>query len=311
MSLATSSVLDVAPPLRRRPALSYELFPARSDAHFVALQETITHLEATQPDYVSVTSRIGQQNLNRVLELTDHVLSCTRLRPLVHLTGLGSTREELAHVVSALLDRGVRGVLALRGDAPPDYQPDEEEFPFGRYVVELIREIEASRSALLAAGRVAIGVAAYPHRHPESPSRQHDIEVLVSKERSGADFAITQVFFDPAVYTDLVRRARRAGLRMPIIPGVIPAVDPHRLRRLAELSGVEAPRDLLHALDSAESEAERRRIGVRFTVDLVRAVLDEGAPGLHLFTFNRHAEALDVLDSLDLDRWSSSLEGAA
>ncbi|MCT1776472.1 methylenetetrahydrofolate reductase [Brachybacterium sp. p3-SID957] len=302
----TSAVALLDAPPRRRPALSYELFPARSGASFERLQQTVAQLEQTAPDYVSVTSRTGYQNFARVLELTDHVLEETRLRPLVHLTSVGARRQHLVAGIEALLDRGVRGILALRGDVPEDHVPEEDEFPFARYLVELIREVERDRSALLAGGRIAVGVAAYPVRHPESPTRQHDIEVLVSKARSGADFAITQVFFDPAAYCDLVARARRAGVDIPLVPGFVPATDPARLQRLAELSGVHAPRELLHALETARDETDRRRIGTRFTVDLIRGVLDAGAPGLHLYTFNRHAEALDVLEALDLGQWTTT-----
>lgn len=306
MSLTTLPELARSAPPRRQLALSYELFPARSEASFDRLRETVAQLEATAPDYVSVTSRTGHVNLDRVLELTDYVLACTNLRPLVHLTSTGSTREDLTLVIRALLDRGVRGILALRGDVEDAQRADDDEVPFARYLVELIRSVERERTAALGAGRVSIGVAAYPRRHPESPTRRHDIEVLVSKERSGADFAITQVFFDAADYADLIVRSRQVGVRLPIVPGFVPATDPGRLHRLAQLSGVEAPRSLLHALECARDDAERRRIGVAFTVDLARRVLDEGAPGLHLFTFNRHAEALDVLETLDLDRWSAS-----
>lgn len=301
--------LERSAPVRHRPALSYELFPARSDVSFERLRETIGHLEATAPDHVSVTSRAGHGNLARVLELTEHVLAETSLRPLVHLTSIGSTRDQLATIVHALLDRGVRGLLALRGDVPEGHRLEDDEIPFARPLVELIREIERERTAGLAGGRVSIGVAAYPHRHPESPTTSHDTEVLVAKERAGADFAISQVFFDPEVYCGLLERSRRAGIRMPIVPGLVPATNPRRLERLAAMSGVEPPRELLHRLETAADDAERRRIGVRSTVDLARRVLDAGAPGLHLFTFNSHAEALDVLDHLDLDRWSAPSQG--
>lgn len=289
---------------RRRPALSYELFPARTDTTFERLRDTIAQLETTAPDYVSVTSRTGQRNLARVLELTDHVLRETDLRPLVHVTSIGSSRAELRTVVEALLDRGVRGILALRGDQEEGHDLEDDEIPFARPLVDLIREVERERTAALAGGRVSVGVAAYPHRHPESPTSQHDLEVLLSKERAGADFAITQVFFDPGEYCALIAKARDAGLRMPVIPGFVPATNPRRLERLGQLSGVPLPRDLMHSLETARDESEQRRIGVRWTVDLITRVLDAGAPGLHLFTFNRHAESLDVLESLDLDRWS-------
>lgn len=302
----TLPALERPAPVRHRPALSYELFPARSELSFERLRETIGHLEQTRPDHVSVTSRTGQGNLDRVLELTEHVLAETSLRPLVHLTSIGSTRAQLATIVHALLDRGVRGILALRGDQPEGHRLEDDEIPFARPLIELIREVERERTAALAAGRVSIGVAAYPHRHPESATTSHDTEVLVAKERAGADFAITQVFFEASVYCGLLTRAHEAGIRMPIVPGFVPATNPRRLERLAAMSGVEAPRDLLHRLEIAADDVERRRVGVRFTVDLARRVLDAGAPGLHLFTFNSHGDALDVLDHLDLDRWSTT-----
>ncbi|MGO2313908.1 MAG: methylenetetrahydrofolate reductase [Brachybacterium tyrofermentans] len=298
--------LERTAPVRHRPALSYELFPARSDVSFERLRETIAQLEATGPDYVSVTSRARHGNLARVIEVTEHVLAETSLRPLVHLTSIGSTRAQLSTIIHALLDRGVRGILALRGDQSEGHSLEDDEIPFARPLVELIRTIEHERTATLAGGRVSIGVAAYPHRHPESPTTSHDTEVLVAKERAGADFAISQVFFDASVYCGLLARAREAGIRMPIVPGLVPATNPRRLERLAAISGVEAPRDLLHQLEIASDEVERRRIGVRFTVDLARRVLDAGAPGVHLYTFNSHGDALDVLDHLDLDRWSTT-----
>jgi methylenetetrahydrofolate reductase (NADPH) len=296
-------------PARRRPSLSYELFPARTEGSFDKLRETVAKLEATDPDYVSVTSRTGQRNLDRVLELVDHVLFETSLRPLVHLTSIESTRSHLIAIIDALLDRGVRGILALRGDPRPGHDPESDEVPFARPLVELIREVERRRTAMLAGGRVSVGVAAYPMRHPESPTSQLDLEVLVAKERAGADFAITQVFFDPKAYCSLVERARAAGVVMPIVPGFIPATSPRRLGRLGELSGVYAPREHLHALEIETDPVARRKIGVRFTVDLISQVMDAGAPGLHLYTYNRHTSALEVLEHLDLDRWSVPVEG--
>lgn len=291
-------------PRRARPALSYELFPARGDASFEKVQRTIAELEATRPDYVAVTCASARDNFPRVLELADHILTGTSLRPLVHLTSVGSSAEDLATSIRTLMQRGVRGILALRGDIPAGYDTRDDEFPFARYLIELIRRIEREETAALAAGRLAIGVATYAQRHPESPSHQHDIEVLLTKERSGADFAITQAYFDPEEYTDLVRRARRAGVTIPIIPGFVPMTSVRRLTRFAELSGVRAPDEHLHALELAADPEERRGIGIAASVRLMRAALDEGAPGVHLFTFNEHADALGVLEKLDLGRWA-------
>lgn len=282
---------------QQRLALSYELFPSRSTESFAKLQETISHLEATKPEYVSVTCKPGRENLAQSLQVVDYLLQETSLKPLAHLTCTLAKREELKEAIHALFERGVRGILALRGDYPPNHDPSQDELPFARYLVELIRECEEERSAFFAAARVAVGVAAYPVKHPESKHRQTDIEVLVAKQKSGANFAITQVFWDPEDYQNLVQRARHAGVTIPIVPGFFPATDPLRLLKLQELSGVKVPGQLLAALIGASNETERRKIGLEYSAQLIQNTLKLGAPGVHLFTFNQHRDALDLLDT--------------
>ena len=153
-------------------------------------------LEATDPDYVSVTYGASGSNRDTAVELVNRLVLETTLRPLAHLTCVGNTPTELAEIIGELLDAGVRGILALRGDLPKDGgEPVSGSLRYAQDLIELIRRVEQRRSALLCAGKVAVGVAAYPTRHPESPSEAHDVEVLLAKQRSGADFAITQVFF--------------------------------------------------------------------------------------------------------------------
>jgi methylenetetrahydrofolate reductase (NADPH) len=289
-------------------ALSYELFPPRSPAAAESLWTTIRELETTEPDYVSVTYGASGSNRDTAVELINRLLLETTLRPLAHLTCVGNTPEELAEIIGDLLDTGVRGILALRGDRPKDGAPPVAgSLHYAQDLIELIRRVEQRRSALLCAGKIAVGVAAYPTRHPESPSEAHDVEVLLAKQRSGADFAITQVFFHTEQYANLISRARRAGVTIPIIPGVMPLTSLRRVTRLGELTGVEPAPELLARLAAADSDAERLRIGVRATVDLAKAALDAGAPGIHLYTFNEHQSALEVLDKLALPRHSRSV----
>lgn len=294
-----------APATQSAPiALSYELFPPRNAAAEAGLWDTIRELETTNPDYVSVTYGASGSNRDTAVDLLNRLLTETSLRPLAHLTCVGNTADELAEIISELLDHGVRGILALRGDLPKEGpgEPRQGQLHYAQDLIELVRRVEQRRSALLCAGKVAIGVAAYPARHPESPSIEHDVEVLLAKQRSGADFAITQVFFHADQYRDLVARARRAGVSIPIIPGVMPLTSLRRVQRLGDLTGVEPSQGLLDALGRADDAAESRRVGVAATVDLARAALDAGAPGIHLYTFNEHAAALEVLDKLELLR---------
>ncbi|MDQ0800952.1 methylenetetrahydrofolate reductase [Arthrobacter sp. SLBN-112] len=284
-------------------ALSYELFPPRSPAAAETLWTTIRELETTAPDYVSVTYGASGSNRDTAVELINRLLLETTLRPLAHLTCVGNTPQELAGIIGELLDIGVRGILALRGDLPKDGGlPSDGALRYAQDLIELIRRVEQRRSALLCAGKIAVGVAAYPSRHPESPSEEHDVEVLLAKQRSGADFAITQVFFETEEYANLLTRARRAGVTIPIIPGVMPLTSLRRLTRLGELAGVEPAPALMERLAAADSDLERLHIGVDATVDLANAALDAGAPGIHLYTFNEHQSALEVLDKLALPR---------
>lgn len=284
------------------PSLSYELFPPVSRDAEQSVYRSIDLLADTNPDYVSVTYSGSTTRRRQSLELIEHLVQNTKLRPLAHLTCVGESRDSLEILIRHFLALGVRGVLALRGDLPADPHEWRGEFPFARYLIELIREVEVQHSAALAGGRLGVGVAAYPIQHPESPSYEHDIEVLLGKERAGANYAITQVYFRPEDYRQLVTAARKAGVSIPLIPGVIPLNSLRRLKRVSQMAGVAPDPVLAHALETASDESERHQIGVRWVVDLARAAFDDGAPGLHLYTFNDHAGSLDVIDKLQLPR---------
>ena len=288
------------------PALSYELYPPRNAAAEDSLWTTIRRLEDTRPDFVSVTYGAAGSNRETAIALLRRLLTETTLKPLAHLTCVGSSRTDLAAIIDRLIGGGVRGILALRGDAPEGARDDgdapEGDVEHADGLVRLVREVEAQHTAQLAAGRVSVGVAAYATRHPDSPTMEQDVEVLLAKEAAGADFAITQVFFRPSDYAGLIRRARRAGVTMPIIPGVMPLTSTRRLKKLSGLAGSDVDQGLWDRLEGARSDEERRRVGVAATVELARAALGDGAPGIHLYTFNEHAAALDVLDALDLER---------
>ncbi|MHA7180398.1 methylenetetrahydrofolate reductase [Arthrobacter sp. MDB2-24] len=284
------------------PALSYELYPPRNAEAEDSLWTTIRRLEGTRPDFVSVTYGAAGSNQETAIDLLRRLLTETTLKPLAHLTCVGTSRADLTEIVDRLIGGGVRGILALRGDAPEGRESRPGDVEHADELVRLIREVEAQRVAQLAAGKVSVGVAAYATRHPDSPSFDQDIEVLLAKEVAGADFAITQVFFQASDYSRLVTRARRAGVTIPIIPGVMPMTSTRRLKKLSGLAGIDVDEALWGRLEGARTDEERLRVGVEATVDLARAALDDGAPGLHLYTFNEHSAALDVLDALELER---------
>ena len=282
------------------PALSFELYPPRGRISEEKLAATVEKLEEVRPDYVSVTAAVDGQRRRQSLRLLDHLVHRTGLRPLAHVIATGQPAPKLRELIGEMIDLGVRGFLALRGDRPEGHHLLSEELPFARHLAELIRDVERQRVPELCAGRLAVGVAAYPVRHPDSSSIHQDTEVLLAKQRAGADFAITQVYTDPTHYSDLVARASANGVDLPLVPGILPVTSLKRYLRVCELAGLAPDADFAHRLETARTEAERLAVGVDHAEYFARQALDAGAPGLQLYTFNEHRAALELVDRLGL-----------
>jgi len=282
-----------------RPRFSFEVFPARSGAAALALGHAVQHLSAAGPDFISVTYGASGSNRTASLELLRYLRNHTDALPLAHITTVGEDRDAIRTTVSAMMDDGVHDFLALRGDPPKGRSEAEPEIAgslTSRDLVELIAEIRAERPPLTSVGRTA--VAAYPNGHPLSRSRAHDIEWLVEKQETGAQFAITQLFFRAEEYLSFVEDARAGGLRIPVLPGLMPVSTSSQLRKVAALAGRPAPVELEREMEASGGFAPE--LGVEFVVELARELLDGGAPSIHLYTFNRHEQVLAVLRELDL-----------
>ncbi|MBO3089563.1 methylenetetrahydrofolate reductase [Cellulomonas dongxiuzhuiae] len=294
-----------------RPTVSFELFPPRNPDAAPRLWATVRELETVEPDFVSVTYGASGRTRQTTRALVRRLLRETSLNPIAHLTCVGTSRDEVTAIVEEFLDEGVRSFLALRGDPPagePDWRPHPDGVDTAAELVELLRDIEKRRCGRSAAQAVrarvrplSVAVAAFPRgNHATGGTRAQDVQALLAKQEAGADFAISQVFFDAEAYLGLVAEAREAGVTIPIVPGIIPTTDPARLARVQELTGVPVPGRLLDLLSATDDPAERHRRGTRAGVDLVNRVLDGGAPGVHVYTFNKHEAALDLLEGADL-----------
>lgn len=304
------ALADVAAGRRARPVLSFELFPPRTPEAWETVSATAGHLATTGPDFVSVTYGASGSAHDASRELVEHLVGSAGVPALAHVTCVGRDETALRATIADFVDVGVTGFLALRGDPPknePGWRPSPDSVASGADLVTLVREVTAPRDPLSVQGaggagpawRPDVAVAAFPGGHPRSSGVAQDVEVLAAKQAAGADFALTQLFFDPASYVELVDAARAEGVDLPVVPGILPLTEPATVRRLSALTGVPAPEPLLAALSTLD-ERERRRAGVAATVALVRAVLDAGAPGLHLYSMNRHEVVLDLLEALDL-----------
>ncbi len=293
------ALADVAAGHRARPVVSFELFPPRSPEAWEVVAATAGHLAGTAPDFVSVTYGASGSAHGASRELVEHLVGAAGVPALAHVTCVGRDETALRATIADFVEVGVTGFLALRGDPPknePDWRPSPDSVASGADLVTLVREVTAPDGA---PWRPDVAVAAFPGGHPRSRGLDQDVEVLRAKQAAGADFAMTQLFFDPASYVELVEAARAGGVDLPVVPGILPLTEPATVRRLSALTGVPAPEPLLAALGTLD-DRERRRAGVAATAALVRAVLDAGAPGLHLYCMNRHEVVLDLLEALDL-----------
>ncbi len=284
------------------PTLSFELMPPRTPAGSIKFWDTVQELLATSPDFLSVTYGAGGHNRDTAHAVTARLVHDVPVRPLAHLTCVGVSRAETTRVVDQYLSSGVRSFLALRGDPPVSGQREPDELKSSLELIALLRERDLARAEDSDADRLRalirpliIAVATFPAGNPAAGTTPtQEVERLLLKQAAGASFAITQLFYQADTYLSFTREARAAGVRIPILPGILPPTNPRRLRRVAELSGVAPDRSLLAQLEAATPEAAIE-IGIEAGSALVREVLAEGAPGIHLYTFNQAGQNLEIL----------------
>jgi methylenetetrahydrofolate reductase (NADPH) len=280
---------------RGERSFSFEFFPPRDDVAEAALWQAIRRLEPLAPTFVSVTYGAGGSTRDRTTRITGAIARGTTLTPVAHLTCVGSSQAELRQVIGAYADAGVDTVLALRGDPPGGPGQPWVRHPEGLdHAVELVRLLHELSG-------FGIGVAAFPEKHPESVNVDQDARVLVEKAEAGADFAVTQFFFEADAYFRMVDRVTALGCDLPIIPGIMPLTNIRQIERFARLNGSSLPDWLLRRLEPvADDPAGIRRVGVEVAGALSRRLLDGGAPGLHFYTLNRSTATLEVFADLGL-----------
>lgn len=275
------------------PFYSLEFFPPKEKEQWPAFLETAQRLRALNPLFASVTYGAGGSTQDGTLEIAAH-LRTLGLVPMAHLTCVGATPEQISDVLRRLRDIGVDNILALRGDPPRGRQVDWDTADF-RHASDLVRFIRRMCPDM------GVAVAGYPAPHPESPSFAEDRARTREKAQAGADFIVTQLFFDVREYFDLVESLRAHGVNTPVIPGILPIQSLDSVRRVLSMCGANIPGNFYLELEQAHAAggAEAvREVGARFAVRQIRALLEGGAPGIHLYTLNRAELCLRIADEV-------------
>jgi methylenetetrahydrofolate reductase (NADPH) len=280
------------------PTISFEFFPPKDVAGEERLWGAIEALGPIAPDYVSVTYGAGGSTRDRTISITSEITKRTQIPTIAHLTCVGSTQEEILHILTRYRDAGIKSILALRGDP--------EGGPRAPWVTIDGGLNHADELVALASefGDFTVGVAAFPDGHPASHGNlDKDIDVLIRKEDLGASFATTQFFFDASKWSALVARLDERGSKLPVIPGIMPVTNVKQLVRMSELTGTPIPDAMRKKFEAIESDADAvRALGIEIATEFCQKLLSAGAPGLHFYTMNTSTATSQIYENLALKR---------
>jgi methylenetetrahydrofolate reductase (NADPH) len=280
---------------RGEPMFSFEFFPPKTEDGVKALYETVDALRPLGPAYVSVTYGAGGTTRARTLELVKRLKRETEIETMAHVTCVGASRDEIAAVLDEVAEVGVQNVLALRGDPPRgevSFTPHPDGF---RYASELVAFIRSQPQRW----RFCLGAAAYPEGHVETRDLALDLRHLKAKVEAGADFLVTQLFFDNSHYFSFVERARAVGIGLPIVPGIMPFTNVEQVERFTAMCGASIPRKLRAAMEVRREDGDAaRELGVAYATLQCADLLRRGAPGVHFYTLNRSPSTRAIVAAL-------------
>lgn len=285
--------------------VSLEFFPPKDKANWPAFFEEVQKLKALRPLFVSVTYGAGGSTQDRTLDLVRAMKQDHGLEPMAHLTCVGAEEGAMAAYLDALAEAGVNNILALRGDPPQgedQFIPSDARF---RYASDLVAFIKKHHPEM------GIGVAGYPEVHPEAGCAQDDLDALKAKLDAGAEFIVTQLFFDNALHFAYLDRLASLGITAPVLPGILPVLSLGSIQRIVSMCGAAVPESFMEAITAADAKdkAAKERgekgtavadLGIAHAREQVLELLKAGAPGVHLYTLNKAAACLRIVQDADV-----------
>jgi len=272
---------------------SFEFFPPRNQPAAELLFETISALKPLQPSFVSVTYGAGGSTQDLTCDLVLRLRRESQLEVVAHLTAVGATRAEVQTLLEKYAQAGIENIMVLRGDPPKGsaaFLPPADGFA---HAADLVAYIKTRFP------QMGIGVAGFPEGHPETPNRLREMDYLKAKVESGADYICTQLFFDNRDFYDFRERCELAGIRVPILAGIMPVSTRQGMERMAELAlGARIPARLLRAVARAEEEKAVERVGLHWATEQVFDLYDNQVAGVHFYTLNRSRATLKIYETL-------------
>lgn len=272
--------------------LSFEVFPTKTDEAFETLMGTIGELKEFKPDFFTCTYGAGGSTRDRTIQIIEALKNRFSQRVASHLTCVGSTVDQLRDYLDHAVSLGTDYIVALRGD-PPKGQSEFQQTVGGlRYANELVSLIKSDYPQL------GIAVAGYPEIHQEAPSAQVDLDNLKRKVDSGADIVVTQLFYDNQDFYRFVDQCEKAGIRVPIVPGILPILNLKGILRFTQLCKAKLPASLIEKLSEKDDEAWQSKVGVDYAIEQVSDLLQHGIPGMHFYVLNRSDSVGRVLQAV-------------
>ena len=276
-----------------RPSLSFEFFPPKTEAGFDKLLQAVSDLMQLKPSYASVTYGAGGSTRDYTANLVVRIQKETGLTVVSHLTCVGSTRDEIMSILEKDVESGIENILALRGDPPKGeavWKHPDNGFDYAADLVSFIKKNYP---------HICIGVAGFPEGHPLTPNRLKEIEYLKAKVDAGADYIVTQMFFDNRDFYDFCERCELAGIHVPVVAGIMPLTTRKGMIRMAELAGgARFPAGLLRSVARAENDKYFEEIGIHWAAGQLRDLIHNDVRGIHLYTLNSSRAIFRIFKSL-------------